>query len=183
MLRKRRWAMIISRSPARYGFLIATIKLLSIATFGKTSKIHTSAGGNINTPHGGKTADAAESETRRWPAVSSLQSSPSAGDQNQISHSGDKINDAHVSIKIKKCSIDAGQIIRCDDAMLPEKHNGNGAKPDPIDDAEAGSDADQRKKTDRYDMKNTRQPQCSGSAESHRHRMEALFTVEIAILE
>jgi hypothetical protein len=58
--------MIISRSPARYGFLIATIKLLSIATFGKTSKIHTSAGGNINTPHGGKTADAAESETRRW---------------------------------------------------------------------------------------------------------------------
>ncbi len=56
-------------------------------------------------------------------------------------------------------------------------------KPDPIDDAEAGRDADQRKKNDRYDMKNTRQPQCGGSAESHRNRMEALFTVEIAILE
>src|SRR5580765_1838207 len=155
MLRKRRWAMIISRSPARYGFLIATIKLLSIATFGKTSKIHKSAGGNINTPHGGKTADAAESETRWRPAASSLQSSPSAGDQNQIGQSGDEINDAHVCIKIEECSIDTGQIIRCDDAMFPEKHNGNGAKADPIDNAEAGHDADQREKGDRYDMKNT----------------------------
>jgi hypothetical protein len=44
------------------GVLSATIKLLSIATLVKTSKIHKSADGNINTPHGGKTAVAAESE-------------------------------------------------------------------------------------------------------------------------
>jgi len=139
--------------------------------------------GNINTPHGGKTADAAESETRWRSAASSLQSSSSAGDQNQIGQSGDKINDAHVSIKIKKCSIDAGQIIRCDDAMFPKKHSGDRAKADPIDNAKAGRDADQREKGDRYDMKNAGQAQCGGSAESHRHRMEAFFTVEIAILE
>jgi len=116
-------------------------------------------------------------------AANSLQRSPSAGDQNQIGQGGDKINDAHVRIKIEKCPINAGQIIRCDDAMFPEEHDGNGAKPDPINDAEAGRDADQRKKTDRCDMKSTWQPQGSDSAESHRDRMEALFTVEIAILE
>ena len=78
-----------------------------------------------------------------------MERSPGAGDQHHVSQGGDKINDAHVSIKIEKCSINAGQIIRCDDAMFPEEHDGNGAKPDPIDDAEAGYDADQCKKTDR----------------------------------
>jgi hypothetical protein len=42
--------------------LSATIKLLSITILIKISKIYKSADGNINTPHGGKTAVAAESE-------------------------------------------------------------------------------------------------------------------------
>ena len=42
--------------------LNATIKLLSIAILIKISKIYKSADGNINAPHGGKTAVAAESE-------------------------------------------------------------------------------------------------------------------------